>query len=40
VARLGTAIAEEQQRERQWQEELTAAVPGWRAALDALRGDG
>jgi hypothetical protein len=40
VARLNTAIAEEQQRAQQWQDALTAAVPAWRAALDALRGDG
>jgi hypothetical protein len=40
VSRLTDAITEEQQRAKQWQDDLTAAVPAWRSALDALRGNG
>jgi hypothetical protein len=37
VSRLGDALAEEQRRSDQWQADLTAALPGWQAGLDALR---
>jgi hypothetical protein len=38
VARLGEAVAEEQQRADRWQADLTGAMPVWQAGLDALRG--
>jgi hypothetical protein len=37
VSRLGEALAEEQRRVEQWRADLTAAMPGWQAGLDALR---
>jgi hypothetical protein len=40
VTRLNGALTDEQERAKQWQADLAAALPAWRSALDALRGGG